>query len=211
MSKRKLKINFKMVGSYQVFMMFFHIFAYQIMAKRLLHIFILSCLSITCMAQNDSIVINDNSTFEEVPLPTYVLKDPRQGLHFEVDMAVMAQFGSHAHNCVGFGQRLSALYEVPLSDRISLSVGGYLQNITWGKDSHHDAGVEARLNYMFNEKLFGEVYVMKNISTHYDIERIGASLEYHFSPSFSMGISVEGTRVNGKGNTYRNPYHLYYW
>lgn len=200
----------------------FHSFAVQIMMKRYLSIFLIFCLATGVMAQTDSIDVQTDSLYadsietcnavcEDATLPTYVLKDPREGLRFSLDMGVMASFGSHRYSGTGFYQRLSATYDTPLSDRISLSVGGFFQNTTWSGSSHQSAGIEARLNYMFNERLFGEIYYSKTVTPHYDIDRIGASLEYHFGSSFSMGISVEGSRVSGNGNARRQPYYLNYW
>ena len=225
MSKIILKIYFKILRCLHPFTMVFIRFATDNMARRLFYILLLCSLGVAAMAQSDSTGTSEvcdeitvdtaewafSDSYGAAPMPMYVLKDPRQGLHFSLDMGVTASFGSSRYSGTGFFQRLSAMYETPLSDRISLSVGGFLQNMSWGGSSQQSAGVEARLNYMFSERLFGEIYYSKTVTPRYDIDRIGASLEYHFSPSFSMGISVEGARVNGNGSQRREPYYLNYW
>ena len=124
-----------------------------------------------------------------------------QGLNVSIGASVFAQFGKHAHGGAGFAQSISALYAVPLTKRLSLAVGGYLDNVYWNHNTVHDAGLTAVLGYQFDEHWEAYLYAQKSLVSSrnmpfylYDMgavgDKIGASVQYHFNPSFSIGVSV---------------------
>lgn len=125
-----------------------------------------------------------------------------KGLNVSLGAAVSAQFGHGAMSGVGFSQNISAMYVMPLSNKLSIAVGGYFTNMDWGRYSYREAGVNAMLGYRFNDHWEGYVYAQKSItgSRHmpmplYDMnalgDRIGAAVRYNFSPSFSIQLNVE--------------------
>lgn len=128
--------------------------------------------------------------------------DLHKGLNVSLGASVFAQFGRHAHHGAGFGQHFSAMYATPLTDRLSLAVGGYMNRLNWQHNSMHDAGLSAVLGYKFDEHweayLYGQKSLVANGFTPYSLygmtetgDRIGASLKYNFNPSFSIQVSVE--------------------
>lgn len=125
-----------------------------------------------------------------------------QGLNAALDLSVFSTFGSgHTWSGAGFSQSISLAYAMPLSKRLSLAIGGYMTNSSWAHDSYRDAGLSAIMGYQINEKWDGYVYMQKSILKPsmpyplYDLsdvgDRIGLSVEYHVTPSFHIGVSLE--------------------
>ncbi|MDD7258172.1 MAG: hypothetical protein PUH24_07900 [Prevotellaceae bacterium] len=135
-----------------------------------------------------------------------------QGLNVSMEAGVFAAFGKGAPRGAGFFQSLSAMYAVPLGDKLSLAVGGYFNNVVWDNMNFRSAGVNAVLGYRFNDKWEAYVYAQKSFTNHlparfryaygspcmyplYDMtdigDRIGASVKYNVNPSFSIQVSVE--------------------
>ena len=123
-------------------------------------------------------------------------------LHKGLKASVFAEFGRHARHGAGFGQHLSAMYAVPLTDRLSVAVGGYMNHLYWQHNAMHDAGLSAVLGYKFDEHweayLYGQKSIVANGFTPYSFygmaetgDRIGAAVKYNFNPSFSIQVSVE--------------------
>ena len=148
-----------------------------------------------------------------VPIGMYPLSwggwywwDLHKGFNVNVGASVFAQFGKHARHGAGFSQNISAMYAMPLTDKLSLAVGGYFNNVYWAHDSYRDAGVSAVLGYQFNEHWEAYLYAQKSLIDNnkfhrftpyplYDmgelLDRSGAAVKYNFSPNFSVQLSVE--------------------
>lgn len=140
-----------------------------------------------------------------------------QGLNVSLGASVFAEFGKHARHGAGFTQSLSAMYAVPLTDKLSFSVGGYLFNMNWQHSSYRNAGLTAMIGYKFDEHWEGFVYGQKSITRNVPLygayypygawersfidpfdaafmgaaDRIGAGVRYNFNPSFSIEVSFE--------------------
>ena len=125
-----------------------------------------------------------------------------RGLNLSVGASVFAQFGKHAHGGVGFTQHISALYAMPLTNRLSLAVGGYFDQMQWNHNTVHDAGLTAVLGYQFNEHWEAYLYGQKSLVNSRDVpyylydigavgDKIGAAVKYNFNPSLSIQMSVE--------------------
>lgn len=126
-----------------------------------------------------------------------------EGLNVTLGASVFAQFGKHARRGAGFSQQVALQYAEPLTDKLSLAVGGYLTNVNWQHESFRDVGLSAVLGYQFNEKWEAYVYGQKSLvqssnfmpRSLYEMEqlgdKIGAAVKYNFSPSFSMQLGVE--------------------
>lgn len=128
-----------------------------------------------------------------------------KGLNINLGASVFAAFGKHAPNGAGFGQDLSLMYAAPLTDKLSFAVGGWLSNAYWAHDRYTDAGINAVLGYKFDEHweatIYGRKSIMNNpVPYHFRSmqelgDRIGASVRYNFSPSFSVQVSVEAGQM----------------
>ena len=128
-----------------------------------------------------------------------------EGLNISLGASIFSQFGKHAYGSVGFAQNLSLQYATALTARLSIAVGGYLNNMYWANTTWRDAGMTAVLGYKFNEQWEGYVYGQKSIVTNVPIppylqdlnemgDRIGAALRYNITPNISVQMSVESRR-----------------
>ena len=123
-----------------------------------------------------------------------------KGLNLNLGASVFASFGDSPWKGVGFTQSMAAMYAVPLTGKLSLAVGGYIDNIYWSRDAYHDAGLNAVLGYKFDEHWDGYLFGQKSLVTTrmplplYDMgnigDRIGAAVRYNFNPRFSIQVSV---------------------
>ena len=142
-----------------------------------------------------------------------------QGLNVSLGASVFAQFGKNAlHKSAGFQQNISLMYAQPVTNRLTVAVGGYLNNVSWASDSWRDAGISAIVGYRFNEHWEAYLYGQKSLTNNYQLspatlrtfgaasypylmtplydmgaigDRIGAAVKYNFNPSFSIQLSVE--------------------
>lgn len=129
-----------------------------------------------------------------------------KGLNVNIGASVFAMFGKNAPHGVGFGQNLAAMYAVPVTDKLSFAVGGYLNNVYWAHSSYRDAGINAVLGYKFNDHWEAYLYGQKSVMNKrmplplYDMnnlgDRIGAAVRYNFNPNFSIQVSVSAGEVD---------------
>jgi hypothetical protein len=134
--------------------------------------------------------------------PGWSTWDLHKGLNVNLGASVFASFGKHAPHGAGFGQSLSAMYAMPLTDKLSVAIGGYFNNIYWAHDAHRSAGLSAVIGYQFDEHweafLYGQKSFIHDRFTPYPLydigdlgDRIGAAVRYNVNPSFSVELSVE--------------------
>lgn len=125
-----------------------------------------------------------------------------EGLNFSLGASVFAQFGRNAHHGAGFGQSISAMYAMPITDKLSFAVGGYLNNVYWHRDASREAGLTAVMGYKFNDHWEAYLYGQKTLTNSrnipyplYDMgwmgDRIGAAVRYNINPSISIHVSME--------------------
>lgn len=127
--------------------------------------------------------------------------DLHGGLNVNIGLSAFTTFGHSAWKGTGFSQNISAMYAVPLTDKMSFAVGGWLSNMSWSHDSWRDAGLNAVFGYKFDEHWEGYIYGQKSLVDKrlpyplYDLnrigDRIGAAVRYNFNPNFSIQVSVE--------------------
>ena len=148
------------------------------------------------------------------------------GLNVSLGASVSAQFGKHARRGVGFGQSISAMYAMPLSERASLAVGGYFNNLSWGRDNFREAGLSAVFGYQFDEHWEAYIYAQKSLTNNHQAplplyssmyslgglhngwgDRIGAAVRYNFNPSFSIEVSLEKQWLPNPDNLYYGRYN----
>lgn len=89
-----------------------------------------------------------------------------RGLNVQLGASVFAQFGKGARSGAGFQQNIALMYAMPINDKLSIAVGGYLNNINYGGDNWRDAGLSAVVGYRFNEHWEAYIYGQKSISNH---------------------------------------------
>lgn len=140
--------------------------------------------------------------------PTYDLWPLHEGMNVSLSAYVTAAFGRHAPSGAGFGQNIGMMYALPIGQHLSIAAGGYLNNFTWGGASYRDVGISGMLSYRFNNHWEAAIYGNKSLANRYSSplyrmspaawalpydfgDRIGASLTYNVSPSFSVQLSVE--------------------
>lgn len=140
-----------------------------------------------------------------------------KGLNVSLTASVFSTFGSgKTWSGAGFSQSVAMNYAMPLTDRLTLAIGGYFLNTSWAHDRFSDGGLTALLNYQITDKLSAFVYAQKSLETGnpmpyilQDInslgDRIGVGFNYDFTPSFSMGVSVETQRYRGDAFMFRDP------
>jgi len=127
--------------------------------------------------------------------------DLHAGLNVNIGLSVFATFGNSAWRGTGFGRNISAMYAVPLTDKLSFAAGGWFSGMNWSHGTYHDAGLNAVLGYRFDEHWEGYIYGQKSLIDKrmprplYDLgrlgDRIGAAVRYNFNPSVSIQVSVE--------------------
>lgn len=88
------------------------------------------------------------------------------GLNVQVGLSVFAQFGKGAHSGAGFQQDIALMYAAPINDKLSVAVGGYLNNVNYAGGNWHDAGLAAVLGYRFNEHWEAYIYGQKSITNN---------------------------------------------
>lgn len=86
-----------------------------------------------------------------------------KGLNVQVGASVFAQFGKGAHKGAGFQENISLVYALPVTEKLSVAVGGYLNNINYIGNNWYDAGLSAVVGYRFNEHWEAYIYGQKSI------------------------------------------------
>lgn len=129
--------------------------------------------------------------------------DLHEGLNASIGLSVFSTFGSgNTYSGAGFGQRVALMYAKPLTERLSMAVGGYFSNLDWGHSQYRDAGLTAVLGYRFDEHWSAYLYGQKSMTPNTFVplplmdmnemgDRIGTAVRYDFSPSFSVQISCD--------------------
>lgn len=133
------------------------------------------------------------------------------GLNMNLGASVFTSFGKNAYHGAGFEQDITLMYAQPVTNHLSLAVGGYLNNLYWAHDTYRSAGLNAVLSYRFDEHWEAYLYAQKALVKPsgigrgfwgrgmplplYDIgnigDRIGLAVKYNFSPNFSIQVNVE--------------------
>lgn len=125
------------------------------------------------------------------------LYSPYPGLNMTLSVAVTVSPGAGS----GFSNSLSIAYADSIMSRLSYAVGGYAHHYSWNGRSFSDTGLTAMLNYRFDEHWEATLYVQKGfveprtpMMPYWMLDemadKIGAEVCYHFSPAFSVGVSV---------------------
>lgn len=156
----------------------------------------------------DSLCLPSLDAFGRVPIGLYPMGfgglynwDLHEGLNVNLGASVFGAFGKNAPRGAGFGQNISAMYAIPLTNKWSLAIGGYFNNMYWDNRSFRDGGLNAVVGYKFDEHWEAYLYGQKSIVNKpmplplYDInglgDRIGAAVKYKFNDKFSVTVSVE--------------------
>lgn len=84
-----------------------------------------------------------------------------KGLNLNVGTSVFANFGNGSKTRVGFTQDVSLMYVTNLSNKLTLAVGGYFNNLMYGSNNYTTAGINAVLGYRFDEHWSAYAFVQK--------------------------------------------------
>ncbi len=120
-----------------------------------------------------------------------------KGLNVQIGASVFAQFGKGAHHGAGFQQNIAMMYATPITDKLSLAVGGYLNNINYAGNNWREAGLSAVMGYRFNEHWEAYVYGQKSITNN-----ISNRLRYSMYDGYYGGFYGPG--MGGFGGFSRN-------
>lgn len=110
-----------------------------------------------------------------------------KGLNAQIGASVFAQFGKGASHGVGFQQNIALMYAMPVNDKLSVAVGGYLNNVNFAGDNWRDAGLQAMVGYRFNEHWEAYLYGQKSITSN-----INNRLRYSSFGGFGGGFGGFG-------------------
>ncbi|MCD8295965.1 MAG: hypothetical protein LUC88_00160 [Prevotella sp.] len=167
--------------------------------------------NISAPALQDSLLIPLLNRYGQTAIGMYPMNwngwydwELHKGLNVNIGVSAFASFGKKPWRGTGFGQSISMMYAEPITDKLSIAIGGYIDNLFWAHDSYRDAGINAVIGYKFDEHWEGYIYGQKSLVNNrmpmpfYDIsnigDRIGAAIKYNFNPSFSIQISVENSK-----------------
>ena len=150
--------------------------------------------------------------------------DLHRGLNVSMGASVFSSFGRHGST--GFAQNVALMYAMPLTDKLSFSLGGYYSHFSYGRESFHDAGLNAVLGYQFDEHWEAYIYAQKSLTNNHQAplplyssmyslgglhngwgDRIGAAVRYNFNPSFSIEVSLEKQWLPNPDNLYYGRYN----
>lgn len=126
-----------------------------------------------------------------------------KGLNLSLGASVFSTFGSgNTWSGAGFSQSVALAYAMPLTQKLSLAIGGYFGNTSWAHTSWRDAGLTAMLGYQFDEHWSAYLYGQKSIMQSQPIpahlldmsdlgDRIGVAVRYDFNPCLSVQLSFD--------------------
>lgn len=126
-----------------------------------------------------------------------------EGLNVSLGASVFSTFGSGGTwSGAGFTQSIALLYAMPLTNKLSLSVGGYFGNMSWAHSSWHDAGLTGVLGYQFDNHWSAYLYGQKSFVKEQPMpahlldmsdlgDRIGMAVRYTFNPNFAIQMSFD--------------------
>ncbi|WP_294419436.1 hypothetical protein [Prevotella sp.] len=115
-----------------------------------------------------------------------------RGLNVQIGASVFAEFGKGAHSGAGFQQNIALMYAMPINDKLSVAVGGYLNNINYAGGNWHDAGLSAVVGYRFNEHLEAYIWGQKSINNN-----VGNRFRYSMYDGYYGGYGFGGYGFGG--------------
>lgn len=115
-----------------------------------------------------------------------------RGLNVQIGASVFAEFGKGAHSGAGFQQNIALMYAMPINDKLSVAVGGYLNNVNYAGGNWHDAGLSAVAGYRFNEHLEAYIWGQKSINNN-----VGNRLRYGLYDGYYGGYGFGGYGFGG--------------
>uniref|UniRef100_UPI0040274559 hypothetical protein n=1 Tax=Prevotella sp. TaxID=59823 RepID=UPI0040274559 len=115
-----------------------------------------------------------------------------RGLNVQIGASVFAEFGKGAHSGAGFQQNIALMYAMPINDKLSVAVGGYLNNVNYAGGNWHDAGLSAVVGYRFNEHLEAYIWGQKSITNN-----IGNRFRYSMYDGYYRGYGFGGYGFGG--------------
>lgn len=124
-----------------------------------------------------------------------------RGLNVQLGASVFAAFGKGAHSGAGFQENIALMYAMPVTDKLSVAIGGYFNNINYAGNNWRDAGLSAVLGYRFNEHWEAYLYGQKSITNN-----IANRLHYGLYDGYYGGYGMGRFSRNAFGIS---PYSMY--
>lgn len=124
-----------------------------------------------------------------------------RGLNVQLGASVFAAFGKGAHSGAGFQENIALMYAMPVTDKLSVAIGGYFNNINYAGNNWRDAGLSAVLGYRFNEHWEAYLYGQKSITNN-----IANRLQYGLYDGYYGGYGMGRFSCNAFGIS---PYSMY--
>ncbi len=115
-----------------------------------------------------------------------------RGLNVQIVRSPFTEFGKGAHSGAGFQQNIALMYAMPINDKLSVAVGGYLNNVNYAGGNWHDAGLSAVMGYRFNEHLEAYIWGQKSITNN-----VGNRLRYGLYDGYYGGYGFGGYGFGG--------------
>lgn len=124
-----------------------------------------------------------------------------RGLNVQLGASVFAAFGKGAYSGAGFQENIALMYAMPVTDKLSVAIGGYFNNINYAGNNWRDAGLSAVLGYRFNEHWEAYLYGQKSITNN-----IANRLQYGLYDGYCGGYGMGRFSRNTFGIS---PYSMY--
>lgn len=88
-----------------------------------------------------------------------------RGFNAQLGLSVTAGFGKYAPRSVGFGQNAAFMYVAPITPRLTVAGGLYVNNLDWGGYRQTEAGVTAMAAYRVNDFVNIYAYGSKRLTS----------------------------------------------
>lgn len=114
-----------------------------------------------------------------------------KGLNVNLGTSVFANWGGGHHHGTGFTQDISLAYVTDLSPKMTLAIGGYVDNTTWHGNNYTVAGINAMLNYRINDHWSAYAFVQKAVTSD-NVGKVGWYGRYGYYPMGMYGYGRYG-------------------
>ena len=115
-----------------------------------------------------------------------------RGLNVQLGASVFTQFGKGARGGTGFQQNIAMMYAMPVTDKLSVAIGGYLNNVSYAGGNWRDAGLSAVVGYRFNDHWEAYIYAQKSITNNLSNRMRYSLYDSYYGGYGNMGMGALG-------------------
>lgn len=115
-----------------------------------------------------------------------------RGLNVQLGASVFTQFGKGARGGAGFQQNIAMMYAMPVTDKLSVAIGGYLNNVSYAGGNWRDAGLSAVVGYRFNDHWEAYIYAQKSITNNLSNRMRYSLYDSYYGGYGNMGMGALG-------------------